>query len=54
MSSSAKEPLPEQLKQVNQLPYEYADGDDIEFEPYEAFLSADETAHWFKASLWSI
>ena len=46
---SAKEPLPDLVNQANQLRYEYADGDGIEFEPYEAFLSADETAHWFKA-----
>jgi len=41
--------LPELLRQVNQLRYDYADGDGIDFEPYDAFLSADETSHWFKA-----
>ncbi|WP_444844933.1 hypothetical protein [Duganella caerulea] len=41
--------MPELVRQANQLPYEYADGDGIDFEPYDEFLSADETAHWFKA-----
>ncbi|MFZ6686768.1 hypothetical protein ACO0K0_03340 [Undibacterium sp. SXout11W] len=49
MSLSEKISLPELVSQVNQLPYEYADGDGIEFEPYDTFLSADETADWFKA-----
>lgn len=49
MTLSAEESLPELLNRANQLPYEYADGDGIEFEPYDAFLSVDETAHWFKA-----
>lgn len=49
MSLSAKEPLPDLVNQANQLRYEYADGDDIEFEPYAAFLSADETTRWFNA-----
>ena len=49
MSVSEKISLPELVSQVNQLPYEYADGDGIEFEPYDTFLSADETADWFKA-----
>ena len=49
MSLSEKNSLPELVNQVNQLLYEYADGDGIEFEPYDTFLSADETAHWFQA-----
>ncbi|MFZ6862518.1 hypothetical protein ACO0K7_07775 [Undibacterium sp. Ji67W] len=49
MSLSEKNSLPELVCQVNQLPYEYADGDGIEFEPYDTFLSAGETADWFKA-----
>lgn len=27
----------------------YAGGDGVEFEPFEAFLSADETTEWFQA-----
>jgi len=49
MSLSEKDSLPDLVNQANQLPYEYADGNGIEFEPYDAFLSADETARWFKA-----
>lgn len=49
MSLRALNSLPELLNQANQLPYKYADGDGIDFEPYDAFLSADETAHWFTA-----
>lgn len=49
MSLIEESALPELLSQVNQLPYEYADGDGIEFEPYDSFLSADNMSHWFKA-----
>lgn len=49
MSLSDNTSLPELLRQVNQLPYDYADGAGIDFEPYDAFLSADKAAHWFKA-----
>jgi hypothetical protein len=49
MPVSENNSFPELLSQVNQLPYEYADGDGIDFEPYDEFLSADETSHWFKA-----
>ncbi|WP_143133295.1 hypothetical protein [Pseudoduganella namucuonensis] len=41
--------LPELVNQANQLPYEYADGEGIDFEPYDAFKSAEETAEWFQA-----
>lgn len=49
MSLREMNSLPKLLYQANQLPYEYADGDGIEFEPYDSFLPADETAHWFQA-----
>lgn len=49
MSLSEKNSFPELLSQVNRLAYEYADGDGIEFEPYDEFLSANETSLWFKA-----
>lgn len=49
MSLSENNSLPELLSQVNQLPYDYADGDGIDFEPYDVFLSVDETSHWFRA-----
>jgi len=45
MSLSEKNSFPELVSEANRLPYEYVDGDGIEFEPYDAFLSADETAN---------
>ncbi|MET9387976.1 SMI1/KNR4 family protein [Streptomyces sp. NPDC002928] len=30
-------------------PFDYADGDGIDFEPFDAFLSAEETTDWFRA-----
>jgi hypothetical protein len=42
-------PMPDLVRQVNSLPYDYADGDGIDFEPFEAFMSAEETASWFQA-----
>ena len=41
--------FPPLLTQLHALPFDYADGDGIDFEPYEAFLSARETAEWFRA-----
>jgi hypothetical protein len=29
--------------------FDYAGGDGVDFEPFEAFLSADETTEWFRA-----
>lgn len=49
MSLSEINPLPSLVLQVNQLTYKYADGDGIDFEPFEAFLSVSETARWFQA-----
>ncbi|MFJ9450669.1 hypothetical protein [Herbaspirillum sp. NPDC101397] len=46
---SEKNSLPELLNQANQLPFDYADGEGIEFEPYGAFLSPEETTRWFRA-----
>lgn len=41
--------FPELLAQANRLVYDYADGDGIDFEPFEEFLSAEETERWFRA-----
>ncbi|OYP16077.1 SMI1/KNR4 family protein [Streptomyces sp. FBKL.4005] len=30
-------------------PFDYADGDGVDFEPFDAFLSAEETTDWFRA-----
>lgn len=39
--------FPELIKRLHKLDFNYDDG--IDFEPYEEFLSDDETVHWFKA-----
>lgn len=44
-----KTSLPILVSRVNRLPYEYADGKGIEYEPFDAFLSESETAAWFQA-----
>ena len=49
MSLVEKTSLPILVGRVNQLPYDYADGEGIEYEPFDAFLSARETAAWFQA-----
>ncbi|WP_413459640.1 hypothetical protein [Herbaspirillum huttiense] len=41
--------FPDLLAQANQLEYDDADGDGIEFEPYDEFLSTDETKRWFQS-----
>ena len=41
--------LPEPLSKLHELEFDYADGEGIDFEPYSAFLSADETSAWFEA-----
>lgn len=45
MTFKKKDSLPELLHHANQLPFGYADGDGIEFEPYDVFPSAEETTH---------
>jgi|GEM_PF-2495263 len=42
-------PFPPLLRQTNQLPYSYAEGDGIDYEPLDAFMSVEETAEWFHA-----
>lgn len=41
--------FPITLSQLHQLEFDYADGEGIDFEPYEEFLSASETSDWFQA-----
>ena len=41
--------LPDLVRQANCLPYDYADGDGIDYEPFETFLSHAETQRWFRA-----
>lgn len=41
--------LPHPLTKLHELDFDYAGGEGIDFEPYPAFMSADETSDWFKA-----
>ncbi|MEU4357854.1 SMI1/KNR4 family protein [Streptomyces virginiae] len=41
--------FPAALAAAMAVPIDYADGDGIDFEPYEAFLSAEDTTDWFRA-----
>lgn len=41
--------FPEALAAALVLPFEYNGGDGVDFEPFPAFLSAEETADWFRA-----
>jgi hypothetical protein len=41
--------LPLSLSKLNQLDYDFAEGDGIDFEPFASFLSTEETSDWFKA-----
>jgi len=36
-------------EEFRQLDFDYADGDGIDFEPYQDFLSPEKTAEWLKA-----
>ncbi|MBK9036186.1 MAG: SMI1/KNR4 family protein [Myxococcales bacterium] len=41
--------LPPTLAALAALPFDYADGDGIDFEPYDQFLSAEDTGAWIRA-----
>ena len=41
--------FPEVLNELHQLEFDYADGEGVDFEPYDMFLSAEETSSWIKA-----
>jgi hypothetical protein len=41
--------LPEVMVQLNAIGYDYDDGDGIDFEPNDEFLSEAETREWFRA-----
>ncbi|SCF34276.1 hypothetical protein GA0074695_5833 [Micromonospora viridifaciens] len=44
-----RQQLPAPLAEAHEPGFDYAAGDGIDFEPYDAFLTADETADWFRA-----
>ncbi|MEU7428152.1 SMI1/KNR4 family protein [Streptomyces sp. NPDC040750] len=41
--------FPAALAAAMAVPFDYAGGDGVDFEPFEAFLSAEETTDWFRA-----
>ena len=41
--------FPEALAAALALPFEYNSGDGVDFEPFPAFLSVEETTDWFRA-----
>ncbi|MFC9586655.1 SMI1/KNR4 family protein [Streptomyces yangpuensis] len=41
--------FPAALAAAMAVPFDYADGDGVDFEPFEAFLSAEDTDDWFRA-----
>lgn len=41
--------FPALLSELHELEFDYADGEGIDFEPYEEFQSAKENASWIKA-----
>lgn len=41
--------LPPALAEVNALDYDYAEGNGVDFEPYDQFQSATENASWIRA-----
>ena len=41
--------FPAILKALHQLPFDYLDGEGIDFEPYTQFLTPEETTEWLRA-----
>lgn len=41
--------FPDLVRAANALPYDYANGDGIDYEGFDAFMTPEETAHWFRA-----
>jgi len=41
--------MPGVLKDLNQMDFDYANGEGIDFEPYTEFLSEEETRKWIRA-----
>ncbi|MDX2590879.1 SMI1/KNR4 family protein [Streptomyces sp. WI03-4A] len=41
--------FPAALAAALALPFDYADGDGVDFEPFDSFVSAEETTDWFRS-----
>jgi hypothetical protein len=46
---SQNQNMPALLQQLHKLPFDYMDGDGIDFEPYKEFRSVKYTQDWFRA-----
>ncbi|MEU7277443.1 SMI1/KNR4 family protein [Streptomyces sp. NPDC045431] len=49
MTACADRQFPSALAAALAVGFDYADGDGVDFEPFEAFLCAEETTDWFRA-----
>jgi len=43
------DPFPAALAEVGRIEFPYDDENDVDFEPYQEFLSREDTAHWLRA-----
>ncbi|WP_344174697.1 SMI1/KNR4 family protein [Pilimelia columellifera] len=41
--------LPPELVEAHAIGFDYRDGDGVDFEPYDSFLTVGETVHWWRA-----
>lgn len=41
--------LPHELTAVAAIGFDYAEGDGVDFEPFDEFLTAQDTTHWLRA-----
>lgn len=46
---SNNQPMPALMQRLHQIQFDYLEGRGIDFEPYEAFLSVEDTQNWFRA-----
>ncbi|MFE9882297.1 SMI1/KNR4 family protein [Streptomyces sp. NPDC005784] len=49
MPSTDDRQIPAALAAALALPFEYNDGDGVDFEPFPAFLTGEDTTDWFRA-----
>ncbi|MFF3689790.1 SMI1/KNR4 family protein [Streptomyces sp. NPDC002187] len=49
MTSTGDRQFPSALAAAMAVPFDYNDGEGVDFEPFPAFLSAEDTTDWFRA-----
>lgn len=49
MTATDEQQFPPALAAALAVPLDYRDGDGVDFEPFSAFLSAEDTTDWFQA-----